>query len=185
MILRAFVYCGDIMTNIIDLESYIDDYLDGKIFKYDFIYYTNMLYPDMPINDVILAYFNHAIHHKNNESLEKAMLITDFFDDKIYLPIYERLFLEDWHTWHVDIIAALENYNSLSSINILIKGFDLRLDYMDYNHYYSFQRKLMWAIYKLNPNHAYELLSDIKSKITPELHPTFQQFLGDIRKGKK
>ena len=173
------------MMNITDLEPYIDDYLDGKISKHDFMYYANLVYPDMPINEVILAYFNHAIYHKSNKDLEKAILLTDLFVDKSYLPIYENLFLQDWHTWHEDIIAGFEDIGNQSNINTLIKGFDLKLDYMKYNNYYSFHYKLMWAIYKLNPYHAYELLSGVKSKITPELRQRFQQFLGDIRGNKK
>lgn len=173
------------MSNMTNLEPYINDYLDGKISKYEVIYYANMLYPDMSIKDVVLAYFHHAIYHKNNEILERAMLLTDLFDDKSYLTIYESLFLEDWYTWHEDMIAQFEHYGNMSNTDMLMQGFDLRLDYMDYNDGYSFHYKLMWAIYKLNPHHAYELLSGIKSKITPELRPIFQQFLGNIHKSKQ
>ncbi len=83
------------------------------------------------------------------------------------------------------MIIEFERYGNMSNTDILIRGFNLRLDYMNYNDSYSFHYKLMWAIYKLNPHHAYELLSGVKSKITPELCPTFQQFLGDIRQRRK
>ncbi len=173
------------MTHISELIPYIDDYLDDHISQYEFINCLKSLYPNIPINDILLDYFYYTIKNRDNKQLENAMLLTHLFDKKVYLPLYETLFLENWHTWHEDMIIEFERYGNMSNTDILIRGFNLRLDYMNYNDSYSFHYKLMWAIYKLNPHHAYELLSGVKSKITPELCPTFQQFLGDIRQRRK
>jgi hypothetical protein len=72
-------------------------------------------------------------------------------EDKKLLSQYENLLLETWHHSHEDLVDIIESYGNSSNVATLQKAFNLSLPYMEYNHHYSFHRKLLYAILKLAP----------------------------------
>ena len=89
---------------------------------------------------------------KNASRIESAIILAGGLgEDKKLLSQYETLLLEDWHHSHEDLVDIIESYGNASNVATLQKAFNLFLPYMEYNHHYSFHRKLLYAIQKLAP----------------------------------
>ena len=135
-----------------ELDTLIDHLLDDEIQAYDLPYYIEPLLEGTTLIDLLKAYLNDAITHKNASRIESAIILAGALgEDKKLLSQYENLLLETWHHSHEDLVDIIESYGNASNVATLQKAFNLSLPYMEYNHHYSFHRKLLYAILKLAP----------------------------------
>ena len=140
------------MYNFSELDALTDRLIEEKMQAYDLPYYIEPLLEGTTLIDLLKAYLNDAITHKNASRIESAIILTGALgEDKKLLSQYETLLLEDWHHSHEDLVDIIESYGNASNVATLQKAFNLFLPYMEYNHHYSFHRKLLYAIQKLAP----------------------------------
>ena len=140
------------MYNFSELDALTDRLIEEKMQAYDLPYYIEPLLEGTTLIDLLKAYLNDAITHKNASRIESAIILAGGLgEDKKLLSQYETLLLEDWHHSHEDLVDIIESYGNASNVATLQKAFNLFLPYMEYNHHYSFHRKLLYAIQKLAP----------------------------------
>ena len=140
------------MYNFNELDILTDRLLNNEIQAYDLPYYIEPMLEGSTLIDLIKAYLNDAITHKNASRIECAIILAGGLgEDKKLLSQYENLLLEDWHHSHEDLVDVIESYGNSSNVATLQKAFNLFPPYMEYNHHYSFHRKLLYAIQKLAP----------------------------------
>jgi len=138
--------------NFSELDALTDRLIEEEMQAYDLPYYIEPLLEGTTLIDLLKAYLNDAITHKNASRIESAIILTGGLgEDKKLLSQYETLLLEDWHHSHEDLVDIIESYGNASNVATLQKAFNLFLPYMEYNHHYSFHRKLLYAIQKLAP----------------------------------
>ena len=138
--------------NFSELDALTDRLIEEKMQAYDLPYYIEPLLEGATLIDLLKAYLNDAITHKNASRIESAIILAGGLgEDKKLLSQYETLLLEDWHHSHEDLVDIIESYGNASNVATLQKAFNLFLPYMEYNHHYSFHRKLLYAIQKLAP----------------------------------
>ena len=140
------------MYHFSELDALTDRLIEEKMQAYDLPYYIESLLEGTTLIDLLKAYLNDAITHKNASRIESAIILAGGLgEDKKLLSQYETLLLEDWHHSHEDLVDIIESYGNASNVATLQKAFNLFLPYMEYNHHYSFHRKLLYAIQKLAP----------------------------------
>ena len=140
------------MYNFSELDALTDRLIEEEMQAYDLPYYIEPLLEGTTLIDLLKAYLNDAITHKNASRIESAIILAGGLgEDKKLLSQYETLLLEDWHHSHEDLVDIIESYGNASNVATLQKAFNLFLSYMEYNHHYSFHRKLLYAIQKLAP----------------------------------
>lgn len=138
--------------NFSELDALTDRLIEEEMQAYDLPYYIEPLLEGTTLIDLLKAYLNDAITHKNASRIESAIILAGGLgEDKKLLSQYETLLLEDWHHSHEDLVDIIESYGNASNVATLQKAFNLFLPYMEYNHHYSFHRKLLYAIQKLTP----------------------------------
>lgn len=138
--------------NFSELDALTDRLIEEEMQAYDLPYYIEPLLEGTTLIDLLKAYLNDAITHKNASRIESAIILAGGLgEDKKLLSQYETLLLEDWHHSHEDLVDIIESYGNASNVATLQKAFNLFLPYMEYNHHYSFHRKLLYAIQKLAP----------------------------------
>ena len=138
--------------NFSELDALTDRLIEEEMQAYDLPYYIEPLLEGTTLIDLLKAYLNDAIAHKNASRIESAIILAGGLgEDKKLLSQYETLLLEDWHHSHEDLVDIIESYGNASNVATLQKAFNLFLPYMEYNHHYSFHRKLLYAIQKLAP----------------------------------
>ncbi|ATA87406.1 hypothetical protein [Capnocytophaga gingivalis] len=138
--------------NFSELDALTDRLIEEEMQAYDLPYYIEPLLEGTTLIDLLKAYLNDAITHKNASRIESAIILAGALgEDKKLLSQYETLLLEDWHHSHEDLVDIIESYGNASNVATLQKAFNLFLPYMEYNHHYSFHRKLLYAIQKLAP----------------------------------
>ena len=138
--------------NFSELDALTDRLIEEEMQAYDLPYYIEPLLEGTTLIDLLKAYLNDAITHKNASRIESAIILAGALgEDKKLLSQYETLLLEDWHHSHEDLVDIIESYGNASNVATLQKAFNLFLPYMEYNHHYSFPRKLLYAIQKLAP----------------------------------
>lgn len=140
------------MYNFSELDALTDRLLDNEIQANHLPYYIEPMLEGTTLIDLLKAYLNDAITHKNASRIECAIILAGALgEDKKLLPQYENLLLETWHHSHEDLVDIIESYGNASNVVTLQKAFNLYLPYMEYYHHYSFHRKLLYAILKLAP----------------------------------
>ena len=140
------------MYHFDELDALTDRLIEEEMQAYDLPYYIEPLLEGTTLIDLLKAYLNDAITHKNASRIESAIILAGGLgEDKKLLSQYETLLLEDWHHSHEDLVDIIESYGNASNVATLQKAFNLFLPYMEYNHHYSFHRKLLYAIQKLAP----------------------------------
>ena len=138
--------------NFSELDALTDRLIEEEMQAYDLPYYIEPLLEGTTLIDLLKAYLNDAITHQNASRIESAIILAGGLgEDKKLLSQYETLLLEDWHHSHEDLVDIIESYGNASNVATLQKAFNLFLPYMEYNHHYSFHRKLLYAIQKLAP----------------------------------
>ena len=158
-----------IMYNFSELDALTDRLIEEEIGTYDLPYYIEPLL-EGSIIDLLKAYLNDAITHKNASRIECAMILAGALgEDKKLLSQYENLLLETWHHSHEDLVDIIESYGNSSNVATLQKAFNLSLPYMEYNHHYSFHRKLLYAILKLAPEQFAQIRKAVQSKLCDTL----------------
>jgi len=157
------------MYNFSELDALTNRLLDNEIQAYDLPYYIEPMLEGSTLINLLKAYLNDAITHKNASRIECAIILAATLgEEKKLLPQYENLLLEDWHHSHEDLVDVIESYGNSSNVATLQKAFNLSLPYMEYNHHYSFHRKLLYAILKLAPE---------------QFTSIHKQYIADLKKG--
>ena len=158
------------MYNFSELDALTDRLLDNEIQAYDLPYYIESMLEGSTLIDLLKAYLNDAITHKNADRVEASVILAGRLgEDKKLLSLYETLLLEDWHHSHEDLVDIIESYGNASNVTTLQKAFSLSLPYMEYNHHYSFHRKLLYAILKLAPQQFTQIRKAVQGRLCPEL----------------
>ena len=158
------------MYNFDELDALTDRLIGEEIQTYDLPYYIEPLLEGATLIDLLKTYLNDAITHKNASRTESAIILAGGLgEDKKLLPQYENLFLETWHHSHEDLVDIIESYGNASNVATLQKAFNLSLPYMEYNHHYSFHRKLLYAILKLAPEQFTQIRKAVQSKLCDTL----------------
>ena len=154
------------MYNFNELDALTDRLLNNEIQAYDLPYYIEPMLEGSTLINLLKAYLNDAITHKNASRIEYTIILAGALDeDKKLLSLYEPLLLEDWHHSHEDLVDIIESYGNASNVATLQKAFNLSLTYMEYNHYYSFHRKLLYAILKLAPQQFAQIRKAVRNKL--------------------
>ena len=154
------------MCNFSELDTLTDRLIDEEIGTYDLPYYIEPLLEGATLIDLLKAYLNDAITHKNASRIESAIILAGALgEDKKLLSQYENLLLETWHHSHEDLVDIIESYGNASNVATLQKAFNLSLPYMEYNHHYSFHRKLLYAILKLAPQQFTQIRKAVQGKL--------------------
>ena len=158
------------MYNFEELDTLADRLIDEEIQAYDLPYYIEPMLEGSTLIDLLKAYLNDAITHKNASRIECTIILAGALgEDKKLLPQYEKLLLEDWHHSHEDLVDIIESYGNASNVVTLQKAFNLSLPYMAYNHHYSFHRKLLYAILKLAPQQFAQIRKAVQGKLCATL----------------
>ena len=158
------------MYNFSELDALTDRLIDEEIQVYDLPYYIEPMLEGSTLINLLKAYLNDAITHKNASRIECAIILAGGLgEDKKLLSQYENLLLEDWHHSHEDLVDIMESYGNSSNVTTLQKAFSLSLTYMEYNHYYSFHRKLLYAILKLVPEQFPQIRKAVQGKLCDRL----------------
>ena len=154
------------MYNFNELDAITDRLIDEEIQAYDLPYYIEPMLEGSTLIDLLKAYLNDAITHKNASRIECAIILAGGLgEDKKLLSQYENLLLEDWHHSHEDLVDIMESYGNASNVAPLQKAFSLSLPYMEYNQHYSFHRKLLYAIQKLAPQQFAQIRKAVRNKL--------------------
>ena len=157
------------MYNFSELDALTDRLLENEIQANHLPYYIEPMLEGSTLINLLKAYLNDAITHKNADRVEASVILAGALgEDKKLLSQYENLLLEDWHHSHEDLVDIIESYGNASNVVTLQKAFNLFLPYMEYYHHYSFHRKLLYAILELAP----EQFSQIH-----------KQYIADLKKG--
>ena len=158
------------MYNFDELDTLTNRLIDEEMQAYDLPYYIEPLLEGATLIDLLKAYLNDAITHKNARRIESAIILAGALgEDKKLLSQYEKLLLEDWHHSHEDLVDIIESYGNTSNVATLQKAFNLSLPYMEYNHHYSFHRKLLYAILKLAPQQFAQIRKAVQGKLCATL----------------
>ena len=158
------------MYNFSELDALTDRLLDNEIQANHLPYYIEPMLEGTTLIDLLKAYLNDAITHKNASRIECAIILAGALgEDKKLLSQYENLLLEDWHHSHEDLVDIIESYGNASNVTTLQKAFSLSLPYMAYNHHYSFHRKLLYAILKLAPEQFPQIRKAVQGKLCDRL----------------
>ena len=158
------------MYNFEELDTLADRLIDEEIQGYDLPYYIEPMLECSTLIDLLKAYLNDAITHKNADRIEGVLILAGKLgEDKKLLSRYENLLLEDWHHSHEDLVDTIEYYGNASNVATLQKAFSLSLPYMAYNHHYSFHRKLLYAILKLAPEQFPQIRKAVQGKLCDRL----------------
>ena len=156
--------------NFSELDALTDRLIEEKMQAYDLPYYIEPLLEGTTLIDLLKAYLNDAITHKNASRIECVIILAGALgEDKKLLSQYEKLLLEDWHHSHEDLVDIIESYGNASNVATLQKAFNLSLPYMEYNHHYSFHRKLLYAILKLAPQQFAQIRKEVQGKLCSTL----------------
>ena len=156
--------------NFSELDALTDRLIEEEMQAYDLPYYIEPLLEGTTLIDLLKAYLNDAITHKNASRIECTIILAGALgEDKKLLPQYESLLLEDWHHSHEDLVDIIESYGNTSNVATLQKAFNLSLPYMAYNHHYSFHRKLLYAILKLAPQQFAQIRKAVQGKLCATL----------------
>ena len=156
--------------NFSELDALTDRLIEEEMQAYDLPYYIEPLLEGTTLIDLLKAYLNDAITHKNASRIECAIILAGALgEDKKLLSQYEKLLLEDWHHSHEDLVDIIESYGNASNVATLQKAFNLSLPYMAYNHHYSFHRKLLYAILKLAPEQFAQIRKAVQGKLCDTL----------------
>ena len=154
------------MYNFNELDTLTDRLIDEEIQAYDLPYYIEPMLEGSTLINLLKAYLNDAITHKNASRIECAIILAGALgEDKKLLSQYENLLLEDWHHSHEDLVDIMESYGNASNVDPLQKAFNLSLPYMEYNQHYSFHRKLLYAIQKLAPQQFAQIRKAVRNKL--------------------
>ena len=157
--------------NFSELDTLTDRLIDEEIGTYDLPYCIEPLLEGVTLIDLLKAYLNDAITHKNASRIEYTIILAGALgEDKKLLSLYEPLLLEDWHHSHEDLVDIIESYGNASNVATLQKAFNLSLPYMGYNHHYSFNRKLLYAILKLAPGQFDGIRKAVKNRLCAALN---------------
>ncbi|MFK8270542.1 hypothetical protein [Capnocytophaga stomatis] len=166
-----------------EINHYIDLFYEEKLSEYDLKYYITQCAEKENISvDALSALFlKDCVANKDGETLEGVLLIVLVFNihNKEVVALCQELLLEDWHKCHEDIISVLEETRNKESVVYLLKAFRVKLKYMQYNNYYSFHKKLLWAIYKLSGSQYKNGLLQLTEHISPKLKPEWKQSIGN------
>ena len=158
------------MYHFDELDTLTNRLIDEEIGTYDLPYYIEPLLEGTTLIDLLKAYLNDAITHKNADRVEASVILVGRLgEDKKLLSQYETLLLEDWHHSHEDLVDIIESYGNASNVATLQKAFSLSLPYMAYNHHYSFHRKLLYAILKLAPEQFPQIRKAVQGKLCDRL----------------
>ena len=158
------------MYNFNELDTLTDSLTNEEIGMYDLPYYIEPMLEGSTLINLLKAYLNDAITHKNASRIECAIILAGALgEDKKLLSQYENLLLEDWHHSHEDLVDIMEAYGNSSNVTTLQKAFSLSLTYMEYNHYYSFHHKLLYAILKLVPEQFPQIRKAVQGKLCDRL----------------
>ena len=156
--------------NFSELDTLTNRLIDEEIGTYDLPYYIEALLEGATLIDLLKAYLNDAITHKNASRIECTIILAGALgEDKKLLSQYEKLLLEDWYHSHEDLVDIIESYGNASNVATLQKAFNLSLPYMEYNHHYSFHRKLLYAILKLAPQQFAQIRKAVQGKLCATL----------------
>jgi len=154
------------MYNFSELDVLTNRLLENEIQANHLPYYIEPMLEGSTLIDLLKAYLNDAIAHKKADRVEASMiLVGGLGEDKKLLSLYEALLLEDWHHSHEDFVDIIESYGNASNVATLQKAFNLSLPYMEYNHHYSFHRKLLYAIQKLAPQQFAQIHKTVRNKL--------------------
>ncbi|GIM51446.1 hypothetical protein CAPN004_04760 [Capnocytophaga cynodegmi] len=171
------------LMDFTEINKYIDSFYEEKLSEYDLKYYITQYTEKENISAETLStlFLKDCATNRNNETLEGALLVVFIFNirNKEVVGLCQSLLLEDWHERHEDIISVLEEARNKESIAYLLKAFQMKLKYMQYNNHYSFHKKLLWAVYKLSGSQYKNELLKLTEHISPKLKPEWRQFIGD------
>lgn len=172
------------MKNFDCIDNFFDDYINEIISVNDLIDMVNAENEKQYINlsDLIGDYIRFSREIENYRYLENALTMIDPYNlNQELLELCHLLLLEDWHPWHEDIVYFLEKNKSLSSLEFLYKAFEIKYQKHQYNDCYSLQKKIMWAIYKIEGAKCKPKLLKMEKFISKNLKKEFKQFLGEIK----
>lgn len=118
--------------------------------------------------DFILNELKNSYDSMNSKRIEYLIYVLFILNNEIsnfdiekYTQMLDDLLISDWHYKHEDIIQLLEKISSFESLDYLYKALYLKLDYLEWDENYSFEKKCMYAISKIGKQKAIPYLKKI------------------------
>ena len=148
--------------NTVD-NDLVEMWLKKKISEEEFLKIIEKLISDD--KDCLIRDLKEGFKNKDSKRIEFLVLAISIIDGKLscfclndYLDILNNLLVENWHNKHEDLVYLLERIHDSKSIDFLIKAMNLDLDYLSWDDNYSFERKIIHAIYHIGGKKAHEYL---------------------------
>jgi len=87
-----------------------------------------------------------------------------------YIPLLERLAVEDFHFSHEDVVFKLGKLRSPTSVEPLFRASERRHEYLEYNDQYSLRSKIIHALGNIGTLEACSRLEELAQRFEdPEL----------------
>ncbi|HEY6252424.1 MAG TPA: hypothetical protein VI685_20915 [Candidatus Angelobacter sp.] len=131
-------------------------------------------FPTNPKTDTgyILRALEQTLHTKRKADVECAMILWFHFGFPDNTgPILCKLILEDWHTQHENMAAAMQKLRDPRTVDCLYQTALARFPYLEYDEAHALAVKCLWALSDINTHEACEklkLLTQSKNKIIRE-----------------
>ena len=157
-----------------DKEIYKKYYKIGQNKKY---LYEAIKPFDPQFSLLLLNDINECRQKKDSELLELQMVpLYVFLSDiniHLFIDTFDSLIIEDWHCQHENIVFFLELLADNRSVPYLYDAVLKNYSYLSWDSNKSFERKCIWALYKIHTDEAkdkLEYLSTLEDDLIAGLH---------------
>ncbi len=111
---------------------------------------------------LLLNDINECRQIKDGELLELQMIPLFVFLSDVnihsFVDIFNLLIIEDWHCQHENIVYFLEMIADSRSVPYLFDAVFKNFPYLNWDSNKSFERKCIWALYKIHTDDAKDKL---------------------------
>ncbi len=133
-------------------KNELDEILDINILKKEGVMIESLKYAIDYQDSEYLYYLIYTLHLKECK-----------FNFEELIEYLNILLLELWHNVHEDIVRLLEKYGNEKSVDILYEAIFLKLDYLEWDENYSFERRCVMAISKIHTSGSEKILRELES----------------------
>lgn len=119
----------------------------------------------------LLHELSNSYIEKNPDNINKLIYMLYVLEQEIegfnlsaYLDILNKLIISDWHCEHEDIVLLLVKISDTSSLEYISKAMNLKLDYLEWDDNYAFEKKCVHAIARIGDKKAIPYLKTISTE---------------------
>lgn len=133
-------------------------------------HYVGVKYLDSIISmfKSVLRKLKESIHSENPDQLEDALNSAWKNRMKIkYVDALNEMLLLPWHFRHEDIVNALQELQSPTSVDVLFESATIKHKYLEFDESFSLSRKCTWALADIGTFEAKSKLVELSKNIDP------------------